>query len=79
MFGLNIGDIIITFNEIEGWKEFPITRFYTDTNNNTWASLGRLTILEGFNDGYVSEQTVTDEIREDLLKLGWKVINNELD
>ena len=29
------------------------------------------------NRQYVSESTVTDEIREDLLKLGWKVIDDD--
>ena len=28
---------------------------------------------------YVSEQTVTDEIREDLLRLGWVVVNSSND
>ena len=29
--------------------------------------------------GYVSEATVTDEIREDLARLGWRVVNSSSD
>jgi len=30
-------------------------------------------------DGYVAESVVTDEIREDLKKLGWSVFDEELE
>lgn len=32
-------------------------------------------IRDKYDNGFVSEQTVTDEIKEDLLKLGWLVVD----
>lgn len=32
-------------------------------------------IRDSYDNGFVSEQTVTDEIRKDLLKLGWLVVD----
>jgi hypothetical protein len=35
--------------------------------------------LQWYKDNYVAESVVTDEIRADLLKLGWTVINEDQD
>lgn len=56
MFGLKIGTIVNTVNKQEGSKQLPITKFYTDENETTWASLGELKTLKGFNDGYYGEK-----------------------
>jgi len=55
MSKLEIGTIVNTVNK-EGSKQFPISKFYTDENKNTWASLGELKELKGFNDGYYGER-----------------------
>lgn len=40
---------------------------------------GAVTYDDDIKDGYVPEGVVTDEIRDDLFKLGWLVINEEKD
>ena len=34
-------------------------------------------IRDSYTGGYVSESVVTDEIREDLKRLGWIIVNEE--
>lgn len=45
----------------------------TEEEWNSWSSQEQLNWTNIYSK-YVSESTVTDEIREDLLKLGWKVL-----
>lgn len=75
MFGLQKGDIINTLNK-EGYKEFPITKFYTDENKNTWASLGELTKFN-MNDGYIGEREWLIAVNNESCweKSKWKVVS----
>ena len=48
----------------------------TEEEWNSWSSQEQLNWTNIYSK-YVSESTVTDEIREDLLKLGWKVLPDD--
>lgn len=48
MYGLQVGDIINTFNKKDGWKEFPISMFVEKEDGSCWAVLGKVEYLKNF-------------------------------
>ena len=60
------------------WYCSGIRNELTEQEFNDLDSLAQESYLQMKND-FVSESFVTDEIRQDLLKLGWIVLDEELE